>query len=140
MPNSWAVSISHWRISRSERACGSGGADAAREAAVARRRSGSSRWSRPDAMARLRRSSSGWGAPARWGGNQPSSRRRAVKPAPRWRYAPGWKWRQGDPTGAPRPRERAGNPGDREHDHPWPGRRGRDRSHVQKSQIPQLAG
>jgi hypothetical protein len=41
------VSISHWRRSRSERACGSGGAEAAREAAVARRRSGSSRWSRP---------------------------------------------------------------------------------------------
>jgi hypothetical protein len=69
---SWAVSISHWRRSRSERASGSGGAAAAREAAVARRRSGSSRWSRPAAMARLRRSSSGWGGPARWGGNQPS--------------------------------------------------------------------
>ena len=50
-----------------------------------RRRSGSSRWRRPDAMARLRRSSWGWGALARWGGNQPSSRRREVKPAPEQR-------------------------------------------------------
>jgi hypothetical protein len=38
---------------------------------------------RPAANARLRRSYWEWGEAARWGGNQPSSRRREVKPSPR---------------------------------------------------------
>jgi hypothetical protein len=46
VPHSWAVSMSHGRRSRSPSRPGSGGVGSARAAALARRRSGSSRWSR----------------------------------------------------------------------------------------------